>query len=190
MPNFTTEQMTEQLRTLATGLYDAFARFELLDETGRVPSAPLFGRLTQHSEAAQVLSRTAVHLAAVVGIPDPDSVVDRETDSKVRAQLAAVASHTRCAVDLFTRTAETAASPTPAPGSSGAQRREGRMVVDHASARAQLRQAAEATGEAITLLKKHAELRRLLASMLRRPTATPATTPVSQPQPPQSGRAR
>ncbi|WP_406401920.1 hypothetical protein [Streptomyces uncialis] len=109
----------------------------------------------------------------MVGRPDADSVVDREMDSKIRARLANVAEHTLRAVDLFTRTAETSASPTPAPGSAGAQRREGRMVVDHASARAELRRAAEATGETITLLKEHAELRRLLASMLRRPTTTP-----------------
>ncbi|WP_329558872.1 hypothetical protein OG711_07925 [Streptomyces uncialis] len=173
MPSPTTEEMTEQLKTLVTGLDDAFARFELLDETGRVPSTPLFSRLMQHADAAKELSRTAVHLAAVVGIPDADSVVDREMDSKIRARLANVAEHTLRAVDLFTRTAETSASPTPAPGSAGAQRREGRMVVDHASARAELRRAAEATGETITLLKEHAELRRLLASMLRRPTTTP-----------------
>lgn len=111
MPSPTTEEMTEQLKTLVTGLDDAFARFELLDETGRVPSTPLFSRLMQHADAAKELSRTAVHLAAVVGIPDADSVVDREMDSKIRARLANVAEHTLRAVDLFTRTAETSASP-------------------------------------------------------------------------------
>ncbi|MFD9715805.1 hypothetical protein [Streptomyces sp. NPDC059076] len=169
MPHPTTE---EQLESLTAALHDAFTRLELLDDAGRVPSTPLFDQLMRHADAAKELSRTAMHLAAVVGIPNPGSVVDRESDSKVRAQLAVVTEHTLRAVDLFTRTAEASAS--------GPQRREGQMVVDHASARAELRRAAEATGEALTLLREHAELQRFLASMLRRPTITP---PPPQPRP-------
>ncbi|MFF8958640.1 hypothetical protein [Streptomyces sp. NPDC014894] len=119
MPTPTTEQMTEHLQALSAGLRDAFARLELLDETGRVPSSPLFGTLIRHVAAAQDLSRTAVHLATVIGIADQSSLLAHETDGKVREQMAAAATHDCSAAQLLSAKIVSLAGHVSLPGDRG-----------------------------------------------------------------------
>ncbi|MFE4613377.1 hypothetical protein ACFRK5_34320 [Streptomyces niveus] len=132
---------------------DAAEQWQLLDDTGHVPAAPVYADLIQHAAAAQDLSRDVVRLAAdFARSPHSTTRVGRA----VLAHLATAATLSSNAAPRFAETAETALSLAGNPITY--RYRANSMVLDHAAGRAYLRRASESLGDATKELNKHLDL--------------------------------
>ncbi|GGU55310.1 hypothetical protein GCM10010211_20010 [Streptomyces albospinus] len=178
IPHSDTVHMIEELQKLAPRLKDAAHQLELLDGTGHVPASPDFSVLIHHAETAQVLARDVVHLTS--GFAKTPHSTNR-AGSAVLSHLATAATMSCSAAPLFAETAEIALALPRSHGTSDRQRREGRMVIHHATARAYLRRASESLDSAVKELNEHLGLHRFFPSSMRQ-GATPPPPP-SMPNP-------
>ncbi|MFD4119552.1 hypothetical protein ACFWSJ_39670 [Streptomyces niveus] len=134
---------------------DAAEQWQLLDDTGHVPSTPAYADLIQHAAAAQDLSRDVVRLAAdFARSPHSTTRVGRT----VLAHLATAATLSSNAPPRFAETAETALSLAGNPITNRYQANS--MVLDHATGRAYLRRTSESLGDAATELNERLGLHR------------------------------
>ncbi|GAU70738.1 hypothetical protein SSP35_22_00410 [Streptomyces sp. NBRC 110611] len=176
MPDPTTDQTLRELQQVSLSLRRASEQLELLDRTGQVPIYPLFGELIQHVAVAQNLSHTTAQLATGFSVRlDAPS----EELSRAHSHLVTAVAHTCSAVALFARTAQTSTSPAPAQGTPDAERRQWKLVLDHAEGRAELRRASEAVSAAAKHLQDHHDLQQFLSKALGRATDAPKAAPPS-----------
>ncbi|MEV8426447.1 hypothetical protein [Streptomyces niveus] len=136
-------------------LLDAAEQWQLLDDTGRVPSTPAYADLIQHAAGAHTLAHGVVELAADFA-RSPHST--NRAGRAVLTHLATAATLSSHATPHFAETAETAL--TQASGPTDGHCRANRMVIDHATARAYLRRASESLRDAATELNDHLGLHR------------------------------
>ncbi|AQU71401.1 hypothetical protein BBN63_32440 [Streptomyces niveus] len=148
-------------------LLDAAEQWQLLDDTGRVPSTPAYADLVQHAAAAQDLSRDVVRLAADFA-QSPHSTT--RAGRAVLTHLATAATLSSHAAPHFAETAETALSMA-ATGTTDRHYQANRMVIDHATARAYLRRASESLRDAATELNDHLGLHRFFPEPSRQQIA-------------------
>lgn len=168
-----TLRLIRALDGMKTKLLDAAHGWQLLDDTGHVPSTPVYADLLQHAAGAQGLSADVVRLASDFA-RSPHSTT--RAGRAVLAHLARAATMSSNAAPHFAETAETALSPRPA-GATDRHYRDNRMVIDHATARAYLRRASESLRDAATELNNHLDLHRFF----------PALSPQQSPAPPPPG---
>lgn len=147
---------------------DAAEQWQLLDDTGRVPAAPMYADLIQHAVAAQDLSRDVVRLAAdFARSPHSTTRVGRA----VLAHLATAATMSGHAAPNFAETAEIALNR--ASGPTDGHDRANLMVIDHATARAYLRRASESLGAAAKALNHHLDLHQFFPTPSRQQSPAP-----------------
>ncbi|MEV4997457.1 hypothetical protein [Streptomyces niveus] len=149
-------------------LLDAAEQWQLLDDTGQVPAAPVYADLIQHAAAAQDLSRDVVRLAAdFARSPHSTARVGRA----VLAHLATAATLSSNAAPRFAETAETALSLAGNPITDRYQANS--MVLDHATGRAYLRRTSESLGAAAKALNHHLDLHQFFPTPARQQNPAP-----------------
>ncbi|TFI21313.1 hypothetical protein [Streptomyces sp. 4R-3d] len=158
-------------------LLDAAEQWQLLDDTGRVPSTPAYADLIQHAAGAHTLAHGVVELAADFA-RSPHSTT--RAGRAVLAHLATAATLSSNAPPRFTETAETALFLAGNPITN--RYRANSMVLDHATARAYLRRTSESLGAAATELNNHLGLHQLF------PTPSRQQSPPSPPPGPGTRR--
>ncbi|MFE6031499.1 hypothetical protein [Streptomyces niveus] len=155
MPRDEVLRLIGVLDGMKANLLDAAEQWQLLDDAGQVPAAPVYAALIQHAAAAQDLSRNVVRLAAdFAQSPHSTTRVGRA----VLAHLATAATLSSNAAPRFAETAETALSLAGNPITN--RYRANSMVLDHAAGRAYLRRTSESLGDAATELNEHLGLHR------------------------------
>lgn len=180
IPRDDTVHLIGALNVMKDKLLDAAQQWELLDESGHVPTAPSYTALLQHAADAQDLSRDVLRLTADFA-RSPYSTT--RAGSPVLAHLAAAAAMSSHAVPHFTETAESALSLPRSSNPTDRHYLKNRMVIDHASARAFLRRTSESLRDAAKELDDHLDFHRFLSTLA--PRESPALPP---PRP--SGRHR
>ncbi|MEU6230306.1 hypothetical protein [Streptomyces sp. NPDC047042] len=179
IPRATTLHLIDALNAVRGKLSGALEQWELLDDTGRVPASPSYTALLQHVTGAQTLARDVVQLTA--DFARTTSRTNR-AGSAVLAHLASAVTLSSQAVPHFAETAQTALSPPRPHSENDSYVRDNRMVVEHATARACLRRAAQALGHAVQELTDHLDFHRFF------PTPSPHQSPAPPPKP--GGRHR
>ncbi|MET9556834.1 hypothetical protein [Streptomyces sp. NPDC006645] len=149
-------------------LLDAAERWQLLDDTGHVPAAPVYADLLQHAADAQGFSADVVRLTADFA-QSPHSTT--RAGRAVLARLATAATLSSNAAPRFAETAETALSL--AGNAITSQYQANSMVIDHATARAYLRRASESLRDAATELNHHLYLHRFFPEPSRQQSPAP-----------------
>ncbi|WP_282793069.1 hypothetical protein [Streptomyces sp. CC224B] len=172
IPRNDTLQMIGALNELQGRLVAAADRYQLLDDTGRVPAAPSFTELFQHATDAQALSRDVIHMT--VDFARSTHSTSR-VGSRVLAHLTTAATMSSHAVPNFAETAENALSLPRVSNPVDRQYRDDRMVIDHATARAYLRRASESLRDAAKELDAHLDFHRLFPAQDRQ--QSPAAPP-------------
>ncbi|MGW7516410.1 hypothetical protein ACWGJ2_12535 [Streptomyces sp. NPDC054796] len=138
----------ESLRFISTltEMKDKFAglaqRWQLLDESGRVPAAPSFSELFQQAAHAQDLSRDVFRLTGDFAA-SPHGTNDTALDHFARAST--MSGH---AASHLAETAEAGLRLAHSARPDDRRYLENRMVVDHATARAYLRRTSESLRDA------------------------------------------
>ncbi|WP_411574841.1 hypothetical protein [Streptomyces fradiae] len=156
----------------------AAKQWQLLDaDTGDVPAEPSYTELLQHAADAQDLSRDIVQLAANFA-RGPHSTT--RAGRAVLARLATAATMSSHAAPRFSETAETSLSLPHAASPTARRDRANSMVIDHASARAYLRRASQALGEAAKELRAHLDFQRFLSEVAPRAVPAPPPAPSSR----------
>ncbi|MFF1420065.1 hypothetical protein [Streptomyces sp. NPDC058280] len=174
IPHSDTVRMIGELQGLSSRLKHACTQLELLDAAGHVPASPDFSVLIHHAETAQALSRDVVQLTSAFAQTAHST---NRAGSTVLSHLAIAGTMSCSAAPLFAQTAETALALPQSHGTSDRQQMEGRMVVDHATARAYLRRASESLREAVKELHGHLDFHRFFPASMRQGTATPPPPP-------------
>ncbi|MFC9502732.1 hypothetical protein [Streptomyces sp. NPDC057002] len=162
-------------------LHNAAQQWELLDENGRVPTAPSYTALLQHAAGAQDLSRHVVRMAADFA-RSPHRIT--RTGSTLLQHLATAATMSSHAAPHFAETAERALSLARSANPTDRHYLSDRMVIDHASARAFLQRTSESLRDAAKELDEHLGFQRFLSTLTRR------ESPLSLPPPRPGGRHR
>nr|WP_237548518.1 hypothetical protein [Streptomyces sp. SID4950] len=168
--------LIQTLHAVKDKLHDAAQRWELLDEKGRVPAAPSYTALLQHATDAQDLSRRVLRLAADFAESPHHTTQTGRTVLKHLALAATISSH---AAPHFAETAENALARHRTANPTDRHYLTNRMVIDHASARAFLRNASESLRDAVRELDDHLGVQRFFAPPTRR--EGPPEPPPSQP---------
>ncbi|WP_107095017.1 hypothetical protein [Streptomyces chattanoogensis] len=179
IPHSDTVHMIGELQRLASRFKDASRQLALLDDTGHVPASPDFSALIHHAEAAQALSRDVVQLTS--GFARTAHSTNR-AGSTVLGHLAIAATMSCSAAPLFAQTAEAALALPRSHGTVDRQQKEGRMVLDHATARAYLRRASESLSDAVKELHGHLDFHRFFPASMRQGPATPPPPPRQSPR--------
>lgn len=129
IPRDDTVHLIGALNAMKDKLLEAAQQWELLDESGHVPTAPSYTTLLQHAADAQDISRDVLRLTADFA-RSPHSTT--RAGSAVLAHLATAATMSSHAAPHFTETAESALSlPRPSNPTDGHYLKN-RMVIDHA----------------------------------------------------------
>ena len=170
----TTLHLIDALNAVKGRLSGAFEQWELLDDTGRVPASPSYTALLQQAADAQALARDVVQLTA--DFARTTSSTNR-AGSAVLAHLASAVTLSSQAVPHFAETAQTVLSLPRPHSENDSYVRDNRMVVEHATARACLRRAAEALGDAVQELTDHLDFHRFFLTPSHRQSPVPPPKP-------------
>ncbi|MBK3637090.1 hypothetical protein JHN52_30130 [Streptomyces sp. MBT97] len=174
IPRATTFHLIDALNAVRGKLSGAFEQWELLDDTGRVPASPSYTALLQHAADAQALARDVVQLTA--DFARTTSSTNR-AGSAVLAHLASAVTLSSQAVPHFAETAQTALSPPRPHSENDSYLRDNRMVVEHATARACLRRAAQALGDAVQELTEYLDFHPFFLTPSHRQSPVPPPKP-------------
>ncbi|MGC0342731.1 hypothetical protein [Streptomyces sp. SLBN-8D4] len=161
----------ERLHQLCLELRSATSTLELLDADGQVPSPLPIRKLLRHTVMAQTLATATTRLAS--DLASSIGAEPSKEQAKALAGMVAAVAQTSTAAHLFARIAETPASPAPQPGTTHAERRNRRTLIDHATGRRELRRASESVQAVGQHLSDHHAYQRFLADM-RLPPRPPA----------------
>jgi hypothetical protein len=166
------------LHTMKATFNNSVQQWQLLDESGHVPTEPSYTELLGHATSAQDLSRDVLRLTGeFAASPHSTHRAGRAT----LAHLATASTMSAHAASHFAETAEAALGLPRSSGPAGQHYLTNRMVIDHASARAFLRRASESLRDAAKELEDHLRFQHFLS------TLTPRETPTLPPSRP-SGR--
>ncbi|MEU1329502.1 hypothetical protein [Streptomyces sp. NPDC005865] len=170
IPRDDTLRMIGALNDLEARLAAAAERYQLLDDSGRVPAVPSYAELLQHAAGAQALSYDVVQMTVEFARSLHST---NRVGSRVLAHLATAATMSSQAVPNFAETAENALSLPRSSGPPDRQYRDNRMVIDHATARAYLRRASESLRDAAKELDAHLDFHRFFPAQARQQSPEP-----------------
>lgn len=175
IPRDDTLHLIRALDAMKGKLLHAAQQWQLLDDTGHVPASPAYTDLLQHAADAQALFGDVVQLTADFARTTHSM---NRVGSAVLPHLSKAATLSGHAAPHFAEVAETALSLSRSSDPTDRQYRENRMVIDHATARAYLRRAAESLRDAAKELDNHLDFHRFFPTPSQRESpAPPPPTP-------------
>lgn len=158
------------LNAMQATFHDRAQQWQLLDESGHVPTEPLsYTELLRHATSAQDLSRDVLRLTSEF------AASDYSTTRTGRAILAHLATASTMSAHAPSHFAQTAQGVLGQPRSACPTKRyvTDPMVIDHASARAFLQRTSESLRDAAKALDDHLDFQRLISTLARLETPVP-----------------
>ncbi|MET8590439.1 hypothetical protein [Streptomyces sp. NPDC005078] len=180
IPRDDTLHLIGALNAMKAKFSDNAQKWQLLDESGHVPTEPSFTELVQHATGAQDLSRDVLRLTGDF------AARPHSTNRAGRATLAHLATASTMSAHAASHFAETAESALGLPRSSSPTDQhylKNGMVIDHATARSYLRRTSESLRDAAKELDGHLDFHRFFPAPSHRESPVP-------PPPGPSGRHR
>ncbi|WP_019070577.1 hypothetical protein [Streptomyces hokutonensis] len=163
-------RLIRTLHTMKATFNNSVQEWQLLDESGHVPTEPSYTELLGHATNAQDLSRDVLRLTGeFAASPHSTHRAGRAT----LAHLAMASTMSAHAASHFAETAETALGLPRASGPADQHYMTNRMVINHASARAFLRRTSESLRDAAKELEDHLRFQHFLSTLAPRENPAP-----------------